>query len=361
MKMKINKKICGHPSNLRHLRAKKILLILLMTVLVSCGQQQLKSQHIQSIAYVLAEQVPEINEKYDHTFSSHDNGAEKIDQTHYLYRFTNHDNEYDRRKLQMYWYERPNAPTDWVMVSYVDGAIPGFQPWLKCFDFAPTTGALKETEIPFVIPPPREFDKDEFEGVNEYWRSEYNILNDGSIVISASPSMNATCVTLAHWRQKDGFTIYRRGINSSYGAHIDDDANAEQYVRNVIRPNFQRINAIEKWEWIDEKIVWDTSLEGANITCYYSKDGLEKIVVSCSGETCNATYEYYFFNRYLSFVYSIKRENSGQVKERRWYIKAGFCFRGIGDNGKKLSLDDEDVAFDLNNETERIFELGINN
>ena len=173
--------------------------------------------------------------------------------------------------------------------------------------------------------------------------------------------MNATCVALAHWRQNDGFTMYRRCINISYGAPIDDDANAEQYVRNVIRPNFQRINAIEKWTWTDKRTVWHISPEGANITYYYSNDGLEKIVASCSSENYNATYEYYFFNSYLSFVYSTKREPSGQVKERRWYIKDGFCFRGIGDNGKILSLDDEDVASELENETERIFELIINN
>ena len=224
-----------------NLLIQKILLTMVMTVLlVSCEQQQFKTQHneaqrsvnhsiktpiptdIQSIAKALAAQVPEINEKYDHTFSSDDNGGEAIDATRYLYRYTHHDSEYDRRKLQMYWYERPDAPTDWVMVSYTDGAIPGFQPWLKCFTFDPTTGALNETGIPFAFPPPRGFDKEAFEGVNEYWRSEYNILNNGSIVISASPSMNATCVTLAHWDQKDGFTIYKRGINISHGASTDE-------------------------------------------------------------------------------------------------------------------------------------------
>ncbi|MCL2072557.1 MAG: hypothetical protein FWH18_01435 [Marinilabiliaceae bacterium] len=335
---------------------------------VSCGQQQSKTQNkatmpidIHSIAKMLAEQVPEINEKYDITYSSDNNSEKEIDLKHYLYRYTNNDSEYDRRKLQMFWYELPTADKDLVFVSYVDGSVYGFHPWLKCFTFDPKTSALKETETPFVIPSPREFDKEEFDDTNEYWRSEFNILNDGSIVISASLSMNATCLMLVNWNKNDGFKLYKRGINISYGTPIEDDSNAELFVRNFIRPNFQRINAIEKWKWIDKKTIRDRSLEGANIEYFYSNDGLEKIVVSCSNENSNTTYEYYFLNHYLSFVFSTKKENSGQVKERRWYIKEGFCFRGIGDNGKLLSLDDENVQSDLINETEQIFELIIKN
>ncbi|MCL2041511.1 MAG: RsiV family protein [Bacteroidales bacterium] len=274
------------------------------------GQTQ---TNVQSIARTLAAQVPEINEKYDRTHSNDD---------HYLYRSAE-DDEYGDRNLQMYWYERPTAPNDWVLVSS------NYHPdsWLKCFTFDRNTETLTETDLPFTIPSAHEFDSEEFDKEQTYWRSDYTICENGDIIISASPGMNAICVTFAHW-DNESFTLYKRGIDFSYGEPVEDDAAAEMYVKNAIRPNFQRINAIENWTWIDEKTVSGITPQPATLTYYYSDKGLEKIVAALTNETV----EYYFLERYLSFVYS----KSDAGKEQRWYVKKGSCFRGIGDNGKIL-------------------------
>ncbi|MCL2097647.1 MAG: WG repeat-containing protein [Bacteroidales bacterium] len=302
----------------------KIKLILLISVLTICATAfgQTKTD-IQSIARTLAAQVPEINEKYDRTYS---------DERHYLYRSAENA-EYGHKELQMYWYEQPTAANDRVMVSY---NYPP-EPWLKCFTFDRKTGALKATDLPFTIPSAYEFDREEFEKDHTYWRFDYTICENGDVVISASPSMNAICITLAHWDKKGSFSLYKRGIDISYGEPVEDDPAAEKYVQNDLRPNFQRINAINNWAWIDKKEVLDLSIGGAMLTYYYSEKELEKIVASLANETV----EYYFLDRYLSFIYS--KSNAG--KERRWYVKKGSCFRGLGDNGKKLSPDEREEEY----------------
>ena len=201
----------------------------------------------------------------------------------------------------------------------------------------PNTGTLTETDLPFTIPPAHEFDSEEFDEEQTYWRSEYTICKNGDVVISASPSMNAICVTLAHRDKNGSFTLYKRGIDFSYGEPVEDDDAAEKYVQNAIRPNFQRINAMNKWAWIDTKTVEDITPQETTLTYYYSENGLEKIVAKLQNETV----EYYFLDRYLSFIYS--KSDAGE--ERRWYVKKGSCFRGIGDNGKKLSPDARETEY----------------
>jgi len=202
----------------------------------------------------------------------------------------------------------------------------------------PKTETLAETDFPFTIPPAHEFDSEEFDKEQTYWRSEYTICENGDFVISASPSMNAICVTLAHRDKNGGFTLYKRGIDISYGEPVEDNDAAEMYIQNDIRPNFQRINAIQNWAWIDKKTVEGITPQETTLTYYYSEKGLEKIVAKLQSETV----EYYFLDRYLSFVYS--KSNIG--KERRWYVKKGSCFRGIGDNGKKLSPETREEEYE---------------
>ena len=322
---------------------------LLMITVTAFGQPAAKT-NIQTIARTLATQVPEINYEYKRIYSSDDNGGWDIDEKHYLCRYTESD-EYGRKELQMFWYERPATANDLILVGYKDEFIPGFHPWLKCFDYDRKTAALKEVELPFNIPSAHEFDKEEFEEGHPYWRTDYTICETGDVVISAAPSMNANCVMVFRWDKKGSFALYKRGINIDYvGEPIADNAEAEQYVRTVIRPDFQRINAINNPAWTDKKTVWDISLEGVNLIYCYSEKGLEKITASLFGETYNTTVEYYFSNLYLSFIYSITKkytksqydddfnpEKDFNLEERRWYIKDGFCFRGIGNNGRKLS------------------------
>ena len=327
--------------------------------------------NIQTIALTLAAQVPEINEHYDYDFSGDENDEWDLYEKQYLYRYTKQANDAERRKLQLYWYERAEAAIDWVMVSYVDGTTQGYHPWLKCFTFDRKTGALNEAELPFAIPSAYEFDNNEFTADHAYWRTGYTILMDGSIVILASPSMNATCVMLARWDEKGDFQLFKRGISLSNSEPVEDNADAEQYVQNVILPNVQRIEAIENWTWTEEKDVWDISLEGTQLTYYYSSGGLEKIIASLAGEYYSATITYYFLNRYLSFVVSETNKYPENLYsddfnpdeavytliKRKWFMKDGFCFRGVGNNGEILSLADEDSESNMKYETQQLFDV----
>jgi hypothetical protein len=283
---------------------------------------------IRSLARTLVGQIPEIAQHYNHEYNKRD-----MDKEHYLYRHYTPDNV-ELRKLQMYWYERPNAANDWVMVAYSD-VDDSENSWLKCFTLDRKTGALRKTELPFDIPPPHEFDKKEFDKEDTYYRTYARIFNDGNILISATASQERSCILFAHRNEKGSFTLYKRGIYMCYCESAPDDAAAEQYVQEVVRPNYQRIVANDKWVWIEEKEVDADYMKNAKVSYYYSKEGLEKIVAKNSDETC----EYYFVNHYLSFIFSSRKESSGNNTERRFYFKDGFCFRGIGNNGKKFSPD----------------------
>jgi len=210
--------------------------------------------------------------------------------------------------------------------------------WKETKNLDRTTKTLTETDLPFTIPSAHEFDSEEFDEEQTYWRSEYIMCENGDVIVAAAPSMNATCITLAHWDEKEGFTLYKRGIIISHGEPVEDNDAAEMYVKNTIRPNFQRINAIEKWTWIDEKNLRNITPQPATLTYYYSDKGLEKIVAALANETV----EYYFLERYLSFVYS----KSDAGTERRWYVKKGSCFRGLGDNGKKMSPEEREEEYE---------------
>ena len=307
---------------------------------------------INSIAQALADRLPELNIEDMYRVIAEDASEEVL--KHYLYYFnegTDFSEGEDRdwiTELKMYWYERPAEATDLVLVSYSDGAVQGFQPWLKCFRFDRKTGVLTAADLPFTLLKPAEFDKNTQAG--DYWRTDYTICETGNVVISASPAMAQTNVMIVRWNEKTGFTLYRRGIYNSQTVFAADNAETENYVETAIRPNFQRINNTKHWAWTEEKETWELSLEGAIITCYYSDSGLEKIVAKIYGESYNSVIEYYLLNGQLSFVYDKTQKYTKSpyeddfdskkdftLKERRWYLKDNTCFRGIGDNGQLLT------------------------
>ena len=94
--------------------------------------------------------------------------------------------------------------------------------WGQSKTFDRTTETLTEADLPFTIPSAHEFDGEAFDKEQTYWRSEYMICENGDVVISASPSMNAICVTLAQWDKKGSFTIYKRGIEFSHGEPVEE-------------------------------------------------------------------------------------------------------------------------------------------
>jgi hypothetical protein len=309
---------------------------------------------INSIAHTLAVQIPEINADYEYKLPESDESDEVSKK--YLYYYTDSDDAFSARStkkenltaLLMYWYERPTEVDDLVLVSYSDNAIPESHPWLKCFRFDRKTGSLTAADLPFSLPKPADFDK--AAKAESFWRMDYKICDNGNVVISASPSIEFTYVALAHWDNKSGFAIQKRGIYHSQTEIADDNVETENYVQTVIRPNFQRINKVTDWAWKEEKESWDLSLEGAMLTYFYSVGGLEKMAGKIFGESYNTVIEYYFLDGHLSFVYDrTKRytkyfldddfdpDKDFTLEERRWYLKGNTCFRGVGNNGKKLT------------------------
>ena len=319
---------------------------------------------VNTIANALAAQVPELNAGYMYKNLHEDESSETLkNYLHYFNEGTDLSENTDRdwiTELKMFRYERPAEGNDFVLISYFDGSVEGFHPWLKCFSFDRKTGALTDANLPFTIPSPTDFDAKA--AAESYWRTDYMICNNGNIVISASPDMASKNVILAHWDNKTGFTIHKRGIYNSLMELVADDSEADNYVQTIIRPNFQRINAINNWVLIEEKEAWDLSLEGALLTYYYSGSGLEKIVGKIFGESYNSVVEYYFLDSHLSFIYDRTQKYTKSpydddfdpqkdfiLEERRWYLKNNTCFRGIGNEGKKLTPTEIEEEF-LENE-----------
>ena len=303
----------------------------------SYSQQPASQSGITSIARKVATQIPEIKGRLN----------EPAEQTDHFLRY-NIKGENGRIDLQIYHYKRPAMPTDWVVAAY---DVPDFPAagGIEWFTYDRKTGTLAATATPFELLPPSLFDKEEFGDDPGYWRTSYSFCENGNIVISASPGMSYYCYMLARWNGKDGFTLFKRaGFDSSDMEIAADNAETEKYVQNVVRPNFQRINAIKKWEYVETKESFDLSTEGAELTYYYSADGLEKMVAKVNGETYGNVTEYYFLDGRLFFIYDnltkygAPRYYDGPKTpdtkvERRWYLKGNKCVRGIGDNGKKLT------------------------
>jgi hypothetical protein len=299
---------------------RKILFLTAAAMLIltaSYGQQP--DNDVESIARRLATQIPEIDGELirswdicEHYFQCNAKGA-----------------EHENVKLQFYRYERPTETSDLVLVTY-DPDFP-IEVWLKCFACDRKTGMFTEVELPFKILPASAFDKAEFDEEQVYWHTNYTIFENGNVVIDASASMSYHCIMLAVWDSKGDFKLHKvAGFDAMKMETGEDNDEMEQYVRKVIRPNFERINAIKKWA----SIVKNESMN-LDVTYYFSAGGLEKIVAGRWGGG-EGLGEYYFLDGRLSFIYDITVLPDAKT-ERRWYLKGDTCFRGIGNNGKKLT------------------------
>ena len=247
------------------------------------------------------------------------------------------------KDLRVYWYEHPTAERDWALVSF-DNAEEPTAAFFKCFAYDRKARKLTAAEPPFTPLAPEAFDK--AAGTKTYRRVAYAIGEDGHILISAAPDMATTNVMVARWDKKDGkFTVYKRGVHSPRMKLAADSPAWDDYVKNVLRPNVQRIAAIKQWAWVEKKNASDPdiSLGGADLAYYYSDDGLQKIVAELAGETYASTIEYYFFDQRLSFIHEKREQFDGGTQERRGYFKGDACFRVLGNKGKKLAPDAIDV------------------
>ncbi len=132
---------------------------------------------------------------------------------------------------------------------------------------------------------------------------------------------------------------------------------------SVIRKNFQKINAIEKWTRIEEKELWD-SAEGGIAKLHYQGDSLRKITADHFGESGKLLNEYYLLNGELSFVFervyqynrpiywdslTMKEMNDDQVfdldkseiTERRCYFESGKLIRYLDSKEKGKVFSDD--------------------
>jgi hypothetical protein len=200
--------------------------------------------------------------------------------------------------------------------------------------------------LPFTLLHPSLFDKDAFDENSNYWSYKLMVEHNGNVTIMASPAMSWSCVMLARYNGKNNYTLYKRAGYDFMNIEItDDNAETEKYLRNVIQPNIDRINAMVNWEYIENK--HPLVLEGgADILFYYSRSGLEKMVTTFERYATTQHIEYYFLDGRLSFIHNITTKNDNNVKtERRWYLRGDSCFRGIGDNGKKLTYSEMEEEF----------------
>lgn len=141
----------------------------------------------------------------------------------------------------------------------------------------------------------------------------------------------------------------KTNIKPNYIQSTQDNNTYEQYVKNIVRPNFCRINGIKNWSNIQRKERGDLGSEGAEIIYYYSQDGIEKIVASIMGESGNSVTEFYFLNNTISFIYDIDSSynmpiymdeyDSKKTKkiERRYYFKEKEYFRYLTSETKNPS------------------------
>jgi len=91
-----------------------------------------------------------------------------------------------------------------------------------------------------------------------------------------------------------------------------------------IQENYQRIDAIDKWDSIIERETHET-VEGGYINFYYKNAILEKIVRRNFAETGNVLSEYYFFDDKISFAYDkIYQYNVPYFIDSRFYIETGL-------------------------------------
>ena len=298
-----------------------------LTISTASFGQQTSPGDMSALARALVEHIPEIDGAIVKT--------EKIGEN--LIRCEMQEAEGSGATLQIYRYKRPAAATDWVLVSYDISGFPAGA-WIKCFTLDRKTGALAETELPFKLLPPMQFDREEFDEDHGYWRTVCRMYDNGNVLIDALPGMSYHCVMLVRY-DKGAFTTFRRAGYGVFAEPGDDNAETERYVQNVVRPNFQRINAIGKWAYVEEKDIDSLSTGGATHTCYYSDRSLEKMILKLYGETGRKTVEYYFLDGQLSFIYDVTTPNGAPntKTERRWYLKGNTCIRGIGDDGKKLT------------------------
>jgi hypothetical protein len=329
-------------------------ILILATPTFAFGQQTSKSD-MNTIARKLATQIPEIKEilrEPDELGENyyHFNDAEKGDSDYTI-------------NVKIHRYKRPTAANDLVLVAY-NNHDNMESSWLKCFTHDRKTGVLTEVEVPFEMPC----------GVPDCsWRISYDIFDNGNLQIDTSPGLASAVITVVRWNEKTGFTPYKRHIsipflcvlNDEIYVNCTDNAETEQYVQKVIRPNFQRINAIKEWAWVEERI--DCALfedvKATSIAYYYSDSILEKIVAKLHSKTHESIVEYYFLDGCLSFAYDITTQyDAPNTKtERRWYLKyiegyTACCFRGIGDNGKKLTREQIEEDF-LNNRVYFFYQL----
>ncbi len=112
---------------------------------------------------------------------------------------------------------------------------------------------------------------------------------------------------------------------------------------NAIRREYAAINKrVSRYRKVKKELS-GYSLEGGDLTAYFSGPAIVKMVANHYGESGSAVEEYYYSNEKLIFVYrkdfSYDRPMSGKViatRESRFYYSDDRLIRWLGAGGKQM-------------------------
>ncbi len=153
-----------------------------------------------------------------------------------------------------------------------------------------------------------------------YWRMGASFLEDGTIVVDASPAMAIVDYYVYRWNgAHNRFDRYFHG-NVPITVFLDDtytEKEAQKYIGKEIRPWVQDFN-LDKIKWVSSK---SYHRKGVDFTAFYdSTNCILKAVYKSALDGMEQTVEYYFKDARLVFVYSQADCEIGRIEER-FYLK----------------------------------------
>jgi hypothetical protein len=139
------------------------------------------------------------------------------------------------------------------------------------------------------------------------------------------------------------FVVLTAGTNSVALIPRPDTSQTENSIASI-RQRYTAINkSVRKYRRVKKELS-GFSLEGGELTAYFSGPRIVKITAAYFGESGRATEEYYYSNEQLIFVfrrdYTYSEPMSGKVvdtKSNRFYFGSDRIIRWIDENGKAVS------------------------
>lgn len=127
-------------------------------------------------------------------------------------------------------------------------------------------------------------------------------------------------------------TLYLRETSN------EKDIPVNEYLTDKLKPireNFNRINSISNWTYIDTHKLRKTTGTG-EAKFYYQNGQLEKIITRHFGDRSQHLTEYYLLNKHLSFVFE-----KSEILEERSYFENGYLIHKIESDDCGASFSNE--------------------